>query len=193
MAINIEGICKAYDGRAVLQDLSMTLEKGQCYCLMAPSGAGKTTLFRLLMGLETADRGRITGIAPGDIAVMFQEDRLLMHLSPVQNVLPVCTEKPDLQQIRKNLLQILPAECLEQPVRELSGGMKRRVALARALYYPGRLILLDEPFTGLDRETKEAVIHYLQIHRNGRTLLMATHDREDAELLDAEILHLERA
>lgn len=193
MAINIEGICKAYDGRAVLQDLSMTLEKGQCYCLMAPSGAGKTTLFRLLMGLETADRGRITGIAPGDIAVMFQEDRLLMHLSPVQNVLPVCTEKPDLQQIRKNLLRILPAECLEQPVRELSGGMKRRVALARALYYPGRLILLDEPFTGLDRETKEAVIHYLQIHRNGRTLLMATHDREDAELLDAEILHLERA
>ena len=193
MAINIEGICKAYDGRMVLQDLSMTLEKGQCYCLMAPSGAGKTTLFRLLMGLETADRGRITGIAPGDIAVMFQEDRLLMHLSPVQNVLPVCTEKPDLQQIRKNLLQILPAECLEQPVRELSGGMKRRVALARALYYPGRLILLDEPFTGLDRETKEAVIHYLQIHRNGRTLLMTTHDREDAELLDAEILHLERA
>lgn len=193
MAINIEGICKAYDGRAVLQDLSMTLEKGQCYCLMAPSGAGKTTLFRLLMGLETADRGRIKGIAPGDIAVMFQEDRLLMHLSPVQNVLPVCTEKPDLLQIRKNLLQILPAECLEQPVRELSGGMKRRVALARALYYPGRLILLDEPFTGLDRETKEVVIHYLQIHRNGRTLLMATHDREDAELLDAEILHLERA
>ena len=64
MAINIEGICKAYDGRMVLQDLSMTLEKGQCYCLMAPSGAGKTTLFRLLMGLETADRGRITGIAP---------------------------------------------------------------------------------------------------------------------------------
>ena len=81
---------------------------------------------------------------------------------------------------------------MDQPASELSGGMKRRVALARALYEPGKLVILDEPFTGLDRETKQEVIDYLLEQQNGRILLVATHGEDDAALLGAEIIRLEQ-
>lgn len=150
---------------------------------MGPSGTGKTTLLRMLLGLETADAGVVEGITQGDISAMFQEDRLCQVLSPVENVALVCPRKADRNKIRENLEDILPAACMKQPVAELSGGMKRRVALARAVHYPGKLIVLDEPFTGLDKDTKREVIDYLLKMRGDRILLAATHGEEDATLL----------
>ncbi len=121
---------------------------------MGPSGTGKTTLLRILLGRETADAGEIEGIAPGEIAAMFQEDRLCPTLSAVQNVALVCKGKVDEKQLAEELSQILPPNSLHQPISQLSGGMKRRVALARAMHYPCRMIVLDEPFTGLDQNTR---------------------------------------
>lgn len=183
MGISISKLQKSFGNHKVLCDLDLELDDGGIYCLMGASGMGKTTLLRIIMNLETSDGGTITGIKSGEISAMFQEDRLCETLTPVENVALVYPEKASRKKIRQDLEQILPAECMEQPIMELSGGMKRRVALARAMHYQSKLIILDEPFTGLDQNTKKEVITYLLKKRGNRILLAATHGEEDVQLL----------
>lgn len=179
-------VCKAYGANRVLRDMDLTLPGGGVTCLMAPSGSGKTTLFRVLLGLEPADSGQVRGIAPGEISMMFQEDRLCETLTPVENVALVLPPTARRSDVRRLLEKILPADCLGQPAMELSGGMRRRVSLARAVAFPSKMIVLDEPFTGLDQATKQTVIDFLLAERAGRTLLVATHGEDDAQLLGAQ-------
>ena len=183
MSIIITDLCKTFDDNEVLKNVNITLKDNSIYCLMGTSGIGKTTLLRILMGLEHADSGSISGIDIKSISCMFQENRLIPDLSAIDNVRIVLRGKPNRQEIRNNL---------DMPVNSLSGGMKRRVALARALSYPGKLIILDEPFTGLDKNTKLNVIDYILKMRNNRTLLIATHGTDDANLLGAEIIKLDK-
>ena len=122
--------------------------------------------------------------------MMFQEDRLCEALSAVENVALVMPGRASRRKVRELLSQILPADCLDQPVMELSGGMRRRVSLARAVAYPSTLLVLDEPFTGLDVQTRRQVIDFLRANRRDRTLLVATHGEQDAELLGARRLDL---
>lgn len=188
--VEFRHVCKAYGANEVLRRATFMLPGGGVRCLMAPSGSGKTTLFRVLLGLEHADSGEIRGISPGRISMMFQEDRLCETLTPVENValvLPAETRRADVAAL---LAGILPTDCLGQPAMELSGGMRRRVSLARAVASPSDLIVLDEPFTGLDQATKEKVIAFVLRHRAGRTLLVATHGEDDARLLGAERVNL---
>lgn len=193
MSIIITDLCKTFDDNEVLKNVNITLKDNSIYCLMGTSGIGKTTLLRILMGLEQhADSGSISGIDIKSISCMFQENRLIPDLSAIDNVRIVLRGKPNRQEIRNNLLSILPDDSLDIPVSSLSGGMKRRVALARALSYPGKLIILDEPFTGLDKDTKLNVIDYILKMRNNRTLLIATHGTDDANLLGAEIIKLNK-
>lgn len=192
MSIIITDLCKTYDDNEVLKNVNITLEDSSIYCLMGASGIGKTTLLRILMGLEHADSGSISGIDTKSISCMFQEDRLIPDLSAIDNVRIVLRGKNNREEVRNNLLSILPDDSLDMPVSSLSGGMKRRVALARALSYPGKLIILDEPFTGLDKDTKLNVIDYILKMRNNRTLLIATHGTDDANLLGAEIIKLNK-
>ena len=192
MSIIITDLCKTFDDNEVLKNVNITLKDNSIYCLMGTSGIGKTTLLRILMGLEHADSGSISGIDIKSISCMFQENRLIPDLSAIDNVRIVLRGKPNRQEIRNNLLSILPDDSLDMPVNSLSGGMKRRVALARALSYPGKLIILDEPFTGLDKDTKLNVIDYILKMRNNRTLLIATHETDDANLLGAEIIKLNK-
>ena len=135
-----------------------------------------------------------SGIDIKSISCMFQEDRLIPYLSAIDNVRIVLRGKNNnnREEVRNHLLSILPDDSLDMPVSSLSGGMKRRVALARALSYPGKLIILDEPFTGLDKDTKLNVIDYILKMRNNRTLLIATHGTDDANLLGAEIIKLDK-
>lgn len=192
MSIIITDLCKTFDDNEVLKNVNITLKDNSIYCLMGTSGIGKTTLLRILMGLEHADSGSISGIDIKSISCMFQEDRLIPDLSAIDNVRIVLHGKNNRDEIRNNLLSILPDDSLDMPVSSLSGGMKRRVALARALSYPGKLIILDEPFTGLDKDTKLNVIDYILKMRNNRTLLIATHGTYDANLLGAEIIKLNK-
>lgn len=191
MSIILKNIQKAFGAKKVLQGVNYTLKGGQVYCLMGPSGMGKTTLLRILMGLEHPDSGSVEGLGENDIAAMFQEDRLFMWLSPVENVAMMYKTKPDKKKIAENLAKILPADCLNQPASQLSGGMKRRVALARAMHFPAKLIILDEPFTGLDRGTRQRVIDYILEMKGDRILLVATHGVDDAQLLGATVIRLE--
>lgn len=190
--VMLSDVCKSYGGNHVLRAVNMKLDAGRAYCLMAPSGSGKTTLFRILLGLESVDSGKIEGVPAGLVSAMFQEDRLCERLTPVENVLLVdpAGAMPR-QQARALLAEILPESCLDQPASQLSGGMRRRVSLARAIAYPGRMLLLDEPFTGLDTRTRQRVIEFVLVHARGRTLLVATHGENDAEALGATVIKLD--
>lgn len=192
MSVIITDLCKTFDDNEVLKNVNITLKDNSIYCLMGASGIGKTTLLRILMGLEHADSGSMSGIDIKSISCMFQEDRLIPYLSAIDNVRIVLRGKNNREEVRNNLLSILPDDSLDMPVSSLSGGMKRRVALARALSYPGKLIILDEPFTGLDKDTKLNVIDYILKMRNNRTLLITTHGTDDANLLGAEIIKLDK-
>lgn len=201
--IIIKNLSKSYGYLNVLKNVNLTMERDKTYCLMSPSGTGKTTLFRILMGLEKADAGEIVWNAgsgsdrdvsrPLRISTVFQEDRLCPTFSPLENVMmvqkqPTC--EPLKNEIRTAMCRLLPEECLNRPVSTLSGGMKRRTAILRALLTKSDMLLLDEPFTGLDEETKIDVIRFLQEYRNNRFLLISTHQKEDVELLKGILITL---
>ena len=182
--IVIRGLSKAFDGKQVLRDFSAVLPAGQVTGLMAPSGAGKTTLLRILMGLEMPDRGTITGLQGLRLSAVFQEDRLCENLNLISNLRLVT---PTLSQsaTEEALTAVGLTDCLHQPVRELSGGMRRRVAILRALLAEYDLLFLDEPFKGLDRETKEVVMADTRRRCDGRTVLFVTHDPTELEAMGA--------
>lgn len=183
--IRISHLEKAYDKKAVLKDFSAVLEPGRITALMAPSGSGKTTLLRILMGLETPDRGTVTGMDGIRISAVFQEDRLCEALTPSANIRLV-DPAHSAEEIRQALAGVGLGDCLNQPVRELSGGMRRRVAILRALLAPYELLLLDEPFQGLDRNTKNLVIRDTCRRCQGRTVLLVTHDASELEAMGIE-------
>lgn len=189
-SIVLKDVRKVYGDKTVLDGVSLSLEAGRAYCLMAPSGSGKTTLLRVLLGLEGIDGGSIEGVSRGRVAMMFQEDRLCEVLTAVENValvLPRDARRADVQAL---LEEVLPSDCMGKPVMQLSGGMRRRVSLVRAMAFPSDAVVLDEPFTGLDAATRRTVIDFVLRHRAGRTLLVATHGQDDARLLGAETIDL---
>ena len=177
-----EHLCKSFDGKAVLEDVSLTLEPGAAVCLMAPSGRGKTTLLRCIAGLEKPDGGQIIG-RPERIGYVFQEDRLCDGFSAVDNIRLVTGRAVSEGDIRLHLAELGLAGSLDQPVRELSGGMRRRVAIGRAVCSGGGLLLRDEPFKGLDDAARQQTADYILRHRGGAAILCVTHDREDAAAL----------
>lgn len=194
--ISVSHVSKSFGEKKVLCDVNARLTRGECYLLMAPSGSGKTTLMRIMSGLEQADEGQIK-VEPGEeresigklpVSYLFQEDRLLENEFTITNIMLTTKEPRDLA---GKLQEILPEACLKQPVSALSGGMKRRCALARAMFYrmddPDTVCLLDEPFAGLDDATRERTAAFIRKYLNGRTLIVATHDEQDADLLGGTI------
>ncbi|HIV92421.1 MAG TPA: ATP-binding cassette domain-containing protein [Candidatus Eisenbergiella stercoravium] len=191
--IRIEHLNKSYHDRPVLQDLSLSIPIGQITAVMAPSGVGKTTLLRILMGLETADSGKIEGLDGLRLSAVFQEDRLCANLSPVSNIRLVTGSSLSRQEILSALEQTGLSDCAGQPARELSGGQRRRVALLRALLAPWDLLLLDEPFKGLDTETRKQIMDYVLLHfhkKPGRTALLVTHDESEASYMAGNVFTL---
>lgn len=180
--MKIQHLCKSFDDKMVLDHVSLTLESGGTACLMAPSGRGKTTLLRCIAGLETPDSGQITDL-PERIAYVFQEDRLCDGFSAVDNIRLVTGKALGEGEIRRHLEELGLAGSLDQPVCELSGGMRRRVVISRAVCFGADLLLLDEPFKGLDDEARQQTADYILRHRGTAAILCVTHDREDAAAL----------
>lgn len=181
-------VSKAYGEQQVLQNISRTL----CgtTLLIGPSGRGKTTVARLLLGLEKPDEGRVT--VDGQLAAHFQEDRLCGQLSAVENVALVLGKHPDKAAVEKELLELgLFRQDLHKPARLLSGGQKRRVSLARAMLAPADGVVLDEPFKGLDAAAREIAVRWTQEKAAGRWLLVITHDPRDPKDLKGEIWRMD--
>lgn len=173
--ITLQSVSKSFDGKVILHDINWTIQPGEQWQICGPSGIGKTTLLRLLMGLETPDTGSITGTAELHFAPVFQEDRLVEHWGATANVALVCADNSRGQEL---LTALLPKDALDQPVRTLSGGMRRRVALARALAADSDILVLDEPFAGLDEPTAQYAMQAITQYRAGRTLVLVSHGSE---------------
>ncbi len=185
--IVLKDICKAYGGKPVLRELSAVLPKGEIVGMMAPSGTGKTTLLRILMGLEQPDSGQLDGLAGVRVSAVFQEDRLCARLSAVGNI-RLTAPHQTAEAVRAALAAVgLEGRCTEQPVCELSGGMRRRVAILRALLAPYDLLLLDEPFKGLDSATKEQVMADTRRRAAGHTVLLVTHDASELDAMGVQL------
>lgn len=189
MDVVLRSVQKRYGDQLVLSDLTANFPEGSITCIMGPSGCGKTTLLRLILGLEQADAGELLGIDVPKAAV-FQEHRLFEAVSPVSNVAAVLPGRPDQSLLCEELSHLGLAHHLHVPTRTLSGGMKRRVALARAMLAPAALVVLDEPFTGLDLSSKEHAMSFVKRHAREKTILLVTHDPTDPAFLDASTLWL---
>ena len=184
--MRVDNVRKSYGQKVVLSDFSADFAEGRITAVMGPSGCGKTTLLRLLLGLEQPDSGEITRKG-GAVAAVFQEDRLSEPLSAVANVRLV---RPALSRAsaRGLLAELgLSEEDVTKSVSTLSGGMRRRVALARAIAADADTVVLDEPFSALDEATKASVMMAVKEHLRGKTVLLVTHDAKEAESFADEV------
>ena len=189
MAIVIDNLTRSYGEKLALPPFSARVEEGEIVCLLGQSGCGKTTLLRLLLGLEAPTGGTVTGL-PDTRSAVFQEDRLCPAFSAVTNVQLALGRQVQREEIVALLSDLGLSDALTKPVRELSGGMQRRVAIARSLLAPADLFLMDEPFKGLDEDTKKQVMDTVLERTKGKTLLVVTHDPEEANYLRGRVIHM---
>ena len=180
MTIEVKDVKKSYDGKVVLDDFNLNIESEHSYIITGPSGCGKTTLLRLILGLEKPDSGTVKLL--GDYkypfinsGTVFQEDRLCEEFDAVTNVTMV-SKKVFRETVTEELLQLLPEEAIHKPVKELSGGQRRRVAIVRACAIPSDILIMDEPFTGLDDESRDKCIEYIRHKQGSGPLVLTTHD-----------------
>jgi len=191
MALIISGVYKSFGGKSVLRNFSMSLEKGEIKALMGPSGCGKSTLLNIIMGFIKPDAGSVSLTENEKLSAVFQDERLVEPLSAYMNVRLTAPKGTPERDITETLSALGLSDSIFKPVSELSGGMRRRTALARALMAKSNLLLLDEPFEGLDLETKQKTVDYLRAHTENRSILLVTHDQSDALRLGAEIIRME--
>ena len=182
--IRLERVSAGYPEKAVLQGVSLSLPEKGAAALMAPSGYGKTTLLRVLAGLLPIQDGRMTGLREKKISFLFQENRLLPWLTAEKNVEIVSSP----EKARYWLHEMEITEIQRCP-HEMSGGMQRRVALARAMAFGGDVLLLDEPFQGLDEALRERIAS--RIRDQFPLTVLSVHDAEEAALMGAAVIHLD--
>lgn len=189
-------ISKTFGDKKVLGNNNFSFELGKNYCVMGPSGCGKTTLFKLMMGLIAPDEGHLESMLVLEdrsrmevkISTVFQDDRLIEDANSVINVMAVSGVSR--QVAEEELSKLLEEDVIHNPVSTLSGGQKRRVSIVRAMLAKSTLLLLDEPFTGLDDVAKKKAVNFILDHKQGRTVVMSSHDKEEAKMMDAKIIQL---
>lgn len=181
--IIVKDIKKSFSGKQVLNGVSLEIEKGKTVSFMGPSGCGKTTLIRILAGLETQDEGTVSGIDKSRISFVFQEDRLIQHASALTNCILPLKGKDARERGMKALYELGLSGEEKKSASKLSGGMARRVAIARAMLADAETVFLDEPFKGLDAENHENAIQFVKKYSEGKTLIMVTHNMEEAKKL----------
>lgn len=189
--ITVDGLCVSYGDKLVLNRLSVRFRAGAFTFVLGPSGCGKTTLLNVLMGINRGFTGEVSGV-PALMSAVFQEDRLQDDLSACANLALFCGISR--QRVQDELaLLALSREDVRKPAGQLSGGMKRRVAIARAMAAKSDVVFLDEPFKGLDEATKLLTMGYVRDRAKGRTVIAVTHDESEADFFGADRVFLSPA
>ena len=186
--MNLQSVSFTFEKKQVLRDFSLELPERGVVVLMGRSGCGKTTLLRLIAGLERPETGQILNPAQKP-AFLFQEDRLLPQLTVYQNLMLI-QPKAGSQEVNLRLQQMGLSEEADAFPNQLSGGMKRRVALARALCYNGDVLILDEPLKGLSPEHRRHMWPILMAEGKKRLVLWVSHDNEEAATVADRVVHL---
>ena len=196
-AIVVKNLCKSFDGRQVLENFSYEFKLGETTTVVGKSGNGKTTLLNILLGLTKADSGNVEGM-PDRVGVVFQEDRLCEDFS-VKTAIRMVMDKYALNRCGKERTDDYIDELLkrldlknfaDKKVADLSGGEKRRVAIARMIAYFPEVYILDEAFKGLDNNTKIRVMNVLKEEMTGKTVIAVTHDKEEVSFWGGRIVEI---
>lgn len=186
MSVFFDNVSFSYGNTAVLNGVTWHLPDSGVVCLWGASGCGKTTALRLLAGLEKPAHGTIRGV--GRVSMVFQEDRLLPWRTALENVMLTGAGEPIARELL-SALGLTEEEIGALPIH-LSGGQQRRVALARALAAESDILLLDEPFNGLDEGTWQDVVPLILRAAETRPVVLVTHIREQVQALEATVVHL---
>jgi len=188
----LSNINKSFDNKQVLRDISLELPESGFLTIMGPSGCGKTTLAKIILGFVKPDSGEITGNTRR-ISAVFQEDRLIPWLSVYGNIELVISDKTKSEKaslVRELLSKTGLSDSENKPSDELSGGMKRRAAIARALAVDFDVLVLDEAFKGLDKEMKLEIMTLVKTCCQGKCAVFITHDISEAEFMGGELLEI---
>ncbi|MBQ8800366.1 MAG: ATP-binding cassette domain-containing protein [Lachnospiraceae bacterium] len=180
-------VTKRFEDKTVLEEFSLAVASGETVALMGPSGCGKSTAGKILLGLIRAEEGKVN--RPKHTGAVFQEDRLCKEFDAVTNIAMVTGDRKGAEEA---LAAVGLSDVGKKPVAALSGGMKRRVAIVRALLARGELLVLDEPFTGLDSKSKQQVMEYVKENLRGRSVLLITHNEAEATYLADRVVRLTR-
>jgi NitT/TauT family transport system ATP-binding protein len=193
MALILSNIHKKFGDLYVLKDLSMSIQEHQLICILGPSGCGKTTLLNIISGVFPADHGEISGFENKIISYLFQETRLLRWKTVEENIDFVLKDRLSKSQRMEIIAHYVDMVGLKDfkgyYPDQLSGGMKQRVAIARAFAYPADILLMDEPFKGLDLQLKSALMQaFISLWlMDKRSAFFVTHDIDEALLLGEKI------
>ena len=186
--LKLNGVSHSFGDHAVLRSVSLTVGPGQRLALMGPSGKGKTTLLRAVLGLLRPDDGTVENTFRKTAAV-FQEPRLLPWRTALENVNLVLGDRREtLPRALEQLQRLGLGDAGDKYPRELSGGMQQRTALARALAVDADLLVLDEPFKALDEKLRQQVLE--EVGKTKAAILLVTHDEAEAKALGCEIRKL---
>ncbi len=180
--INISNLTFSYDDKNIFSDFSLEIKSGEKIWLSGPSGCGKTTLIKLILGLLKPQKGEIN-TSGTTTSVVFQENRLLPFYTVMQNIELVGGNAKKAKKILESL-DIADTENLYPA--SLSGGMKRRAAIARALAIEFDTLVLDEPFNGIDEKNLQSATECIKKFTADKTIILITHNPEEARLLNAK-------
>lgn len=182
--IILKDINKSFGDNIVLKDFSCNFKENQFNGIMGKSGSGKTTLLRIMMGLERQDSGKIYNFDKENVSVVFQENRLLENFSIKENINLVLDNKLSSKKLEKYLKALDLDVKKDEKVKNLSGGMKRRISLLRGVIFEAETYIFDEPFKDIDGRTKKKVLNFVKDKLNGKTVIFTTHDIEDIIFLN---------
>lgn len=197
MSLTVRNLTKVFGEKRIIENLTLDFPEKGLYVFLGESGVGKTTLLRMISGLDTDYTGEITGGGFSQVSFAFQEYRLIPGLSAIDNIVLATSDKKDEATRRRAFELLLSLGFSERDMSlfpsELSGGMKQRVSLARALARNKPILLLDEPTKELDAETAELAVSSIAKEKENRLVLVVTHKPEELEKIADGIINLKKA
>ncbi len=194
MSLTIEKLCKKFGERVIFDNFSYKFDDVGIYVLKGESGIGKTTLLRIIAGLDKDYSGNVFGGGAKNVSFAFQEYRLFESISAYDNVYKVSVKEKNAdepERVRRLLTELnFSDEDMRKYPQELSGGMKQRISLARAFLKSSPILLLDEPTKELDEENISAVLKKIKSMGQERLIILVTHRSDDASFLEAKTIEI---